>query len=211
MNLLQAKQEIAQQAGINLGQNEAMIGRKIGVALESIDFVVVWNFAVKAFSKSISADHNSASVGSNLIFHPIFCKATIGDDVYPLDYMTLSDFERETANWTTTNDYPTNYSVGGNKIYVGPGLLGSDATIEGKYQRKLTTSDIPYLPGSMVIDRTLMLILKPGTPEHIAAWSGWKEIVKQVRNSYTVTKEYRSHSDMDDQILLNMAYMDSLD
>lgn len=210
-NIKDVRQTIAEGAAISLTKNKALIDRRINIALEDIDSIVEWNFAIKSFEKDITVNKNSVSVGSDMIFHPVFCKVTMSDDTWPLNYISLTDFERQTANISTVNNYPTLYSVGGNRLYVGPGLLGSAAVIEGKYQRKLTINDIPNLPASLVINRALMGMLKAGTPQQIAAWSGWKSGVKSIQETYKVTAETRSYNYLDEQVQINMAYLDSLD
>jgi len=190
-------------------QISSRIARAVNGALSDMDFIVDWDVAVKDFTKTITTGNDSVSVGAITIFKPIICLATVSDSQYPLQFLHLTDLKGMTAVVEETG-YPEYYSLGGNNIYVGPGLLTLDITVSGSFRRGLTISDIPYLPESLVTDRALMRLLKPGTPEHIAAWSGWKEGAKTVRENYRITGERRSNVTIDAQVQENMDYLDSL-
>ena len=197
--------------GISIVQDKAMLGRNINTVLGIMDRIVSWNIAIKSFSKSIAANKNSASVGTDMIFKPAWCKVTISGNTWPLDYITLTDFERMTAEMdTATTNSPTLFTVGGNKIRIGPGLLTTSATVAGEYQRKLTDNDIPYLPADMVIDGVLKRILPKGNSAQIAAWSGWKEGKKSIQETYRVTAQKRSSRPIDKQIAANYQYLQSV-
>ena len=56
--------------GISIVQDKAMLGRNINTVLGIMDRIVSWNIAIKSFSKSIAANKNSASVGTDMIFKP---------------------------------------------------------------------------------------------------------------------------------------------
>ena len=200
------------EKSISYSQRKSMINRSIELALEKIDSVAPWNFAIKSYSKTIQAGKNSVSIGLDMIFKPLSCIITIGDNIYPLDYINLTDFENRTALLSdNTTSYPNLYSIGGNKLYVGPGLLADSAVVTGKYQRKLTIDDIPYLPANLIIDRSLMRLCKKGTPTNIAAWSGWKEGKADIERTYKITAEKHSYFRLDEQVEENMEHMDSLD
>lgn len=196
---------------ISIVQNKATLGRKINIVLGIMDRIVSWNIAIKSFSKSIAANKNSASVGTDMIFKPIWCKVTISGNTWPLDYIELTDFERMTAEMdkSPTNS-PTLFTVGGNKVRVGPGLLTTSAIVAGEYQRKLTDNDIPYLPADMVIDGVLMRMLPKGNSAQIAAWSGWKEGKQSIQATYKVTAHRRSSKPIDKQIQANQQYLRSV-
>lgn len=196
---------------ISIKQDIAMLGRNINTVLGIMDRMVPWNIAIKSFSKSIAANKNSASVGTDMIFKPVWCKVTISGNTWPLSYIELTDFERMTAEMdTATTNSPTLFTVGGNKIRVGPGLLTTSATVAGEYQRKLTDNDIPYLPADMVIDGVLKRILPKGNAAQIAAWSGWKEGAKSLQATYKVTAHRRSSKPIDKQIQANQQYLQSV-
>jgi len=210
MNLSETKKEIAELSGISLDQNESLIERKILIALSRIDAIVDWNIAIKDFSKTIAAGKNYALVSDDFIFKPVVCVISISDNSYDLDFLQLTDFKRQTANITSTVSTPRKYSVGGNRLYVGPGLLAAEATITGSYRRRLTLNDVEYIPADLIINKALMSLHTPGTPEHIAAWSGWKEASKDIAKVYKVTAEKRSKKPLDKQLEANASYLNSL-
>ena len=199
------------QAGqkITVKQAVGKLTRTAVAALSDIDFIIDWDLALADFSKTISEGDDSVSL-SYASFKPIFCNATVGDDTYPLEFIHLTDLKAMTAA-IDENKYPFKYSLAGRNIYVGPGLMAQDIVISGSYRRKLTINDIEYLPESLVIDRMLMRLLKPGTPEHIAAWSGWKEDVKRVQKAYSLTAEKRSNMTVDRRVVAFNAYLNSLE
>ena len=100
------------EKSISYSQRKSMINRSIELALEKIDSVAPWNFAIKSYSKTIQAGKNSVSIGLDMIFKPLSCIITIGDNIYPLDYINLTDFENRTALLSdNTTSYPNLYCM----------------------------------------------------------------------------------------------------
>lgn len=182
-------EDIASSTGLNARTDRKTIDRKLELALDEIDYLVDWNFAIESFSVAIASGGNSAMVDYH-IFRPIVCTyetqaktSDVPDDQGRLDYLTLTDFLGETAElgdaYTTTT--PEKYSVGRDTIYVGPGHLGIAINVTGMVRRKLIFDDLDYLPSILVVSNAIMKIAKAGTPEYIMAradWKGAKELVQ---------------------------------
>lgn len=201
---------LARTSGLSTVQDKGQLMLAITESLGDIDYVIDWDMAVKPFQKTISSGNDSVSVGTDIFFKPVYCLATVDGNDYPLVFKHLTDLRELTAIVEETS-YPEYYSITGTRLYVGAGLMTADTVVKGEYRRVLSLTDIPYLPPSLLINRALMRLLKPGTPEHIAAWSGWKESVKQTKAGYKLTAEKRSQSPMDPQVVANMEYLEDLD
>jgi hypothetical protein len=195
---------------VTVNQIEGRLSRVGNQALSDIDYIIDWDIAIFDYSKTIAEGHDNVSVGQYTFFKPIVCIATVSSVDYPLTFIHLTDL-KILSTAIDTFIYPEKYSLAGNKIYIGPGLASADITVKGSARRRLTISDIPYLPDSLVINRMLMRLLKPGTPAHIAAWSGWKEDVRMVKQGHKITAERRSNMVVDGRVASFNAEMNALD
>lgn len=200
------------QAGqkVTKSQIEGKLSRNVLSVLEDIDYIIDWDIATADYSVTVNEGEDNASIGAYTFFKEISCTATIGDDDYTLEFLHLSELKALSTS-IDTNSYPDKYSLAGNRIYVGPGLMAADITVSGAFRRKLTIADIPYLPSSLIVDRMLMRMVKPGTPDHIAAWSGWKEGIKRVQKHYKLSAEKWSNMNQDERVSSFNAYLDTLD
>jgi hypothetical protein len=216
MTLDQIRTQIAEEAGLLAGNANvsqamgAMIDRKIQLVLAEMDKLTQWRCAVEDFDATVPANDRRVMVASFPTLKIISCLAVVSGVQKELDYISLTEFESQSANYYgTTNSAPTNYSVGGNMLYVGPGNLAASTNITGKVQRRLTTNDVENLPEAMIVDGVLRRMLPKGTPGQIAAWNGWNTAKSGLGVQQKATAESRGKV-LDAQIAANMNYLNSI-
>jgi hypothetical protein len=197
---------------LNESQDKDSILRDIANILDEIDYVFDWPCAIDDFSLVIPANSDNKEIPDFDMFRAVICKTIIGNAERVLDYYPLTDFKiRSTGYYGGTNDDPTDYSTGGNKIYVGPGNMTNAITVFGQVRRKLVLNDIQYLPGRLITAGVLRNRFKKGTPANIASWNGWNVAISNVKTSYNKrTGEERALRTIDPQIARNTAFLNSL-
>lgn len=198
--------------GENISSNRGKLERGLTVVLEEMDALVDWRCSITDFSKTVSANSNKVIVSNVDIFKPIICRYLDSDSVeHPLTYRELTDYwERDAAWGTDTNDSPTDYTISGGYIYIGPGVMDSATTITGQVRRRLNVNDVPNLPAPMLIDGNVKRLAKKGSPESIAAWSGWNNARDMILAAKKHTAEQRDTQPIDPVIARNIAYLKSL-
>lgn len=215
MNLDDVIRSIGEDAGIgvNAPGEKSRILRKLDTTLEEMDALVVWRVAIQDFTKTVAINKNSVAVPETNIFKPIVVNYVDSSGVeHPLTYRELTNFEMNHSNFGTgTTDSPSEYSIGGGYIFIGPGIMAASTTINGKVRRRLTQNDVEQLPAPMVIDGTVRRLAKKGSPEAIAAWNGWNNNkAKIIQDAKKHTAEQRDSNPLDPMIARNIAYINSL-
>jgi hypothetical protein len=197
---------------LNLDQDRSFLERKLNVVLGRMNYIADWSFAIVDFSKTIAANSDRVTIVEYDIFKPVTCKAIISGAEKNLTYYSFSDFEiRASDYYGTTNNDPSDYSIAGEYVYIGPGKAGSATTIFGQVRRKLTINDTQYLPEQMLIDGLLMRLFKKGTGAQIAAWNGWNNGIKDVSSDAKKrTAEDKTLRQLDPIVLRNQRYLNSL-
>ena len=193
----------------NVTQRKSIFKRKLTLALEELDPLVQWRCAIIDFSTLVRVNKNRVSVSNVNLFKPIICKYVDDDSVeFPLTYREMTNFQIQDAKYGTgTNDFPTIYSLGGGYIYVGPGIMGTAASIQGMVQRRLTHNDVEQLPGPMIVDGIIARMAKDvdiRTNARINWFTNKKAIVTAAHKK---TAEERDVQDIDPVILRNQRYM----
>jgi hypothetical protein len=193
-------------------QDEAALLRTLNVlVLPEIDEVYDWPCAVVPFSKIVAAGDNDVDIITYPIFKPVICYATGQDD--PLDFYEITDFLERSAAYgrTKSNSAPIDYSLSGNKLLVGPGVMASATTVSGDVRRRLNQDDLDFLPPQLCIYGLLKALHKAGSPGSIKAWSGWKIALGSAANyANKKTGESRTIRTTDPQITANNRYKNSL-
>lgn len=160
---------LERRTGLNYKQNKEIFDAAISLTMEEIGnrfrlakahkfvnrTIAAESFKVNApeeYSQILSIDYNYVSGGNDYRSH--------------LDYKEISEFHLlNEGKQGVSTDFLKYYTITGDEIWVGPGVVFTGGTIKIQFQRRLTLNDINDLPnGKIVIDGAETNLWPSGDP-----------------------------------------------
>ena len=215
MTATEIKKLMAQISGLNLAQNESLIGAALNSTLEEIGVVIKISNAINSVTKTIAA---SANYVTGIVEYSQIVSVTyeytsggvtfrrVLDPIEPTEYAQIN-----AGMELNVTDELEHYCPKSGRIYVGPGNSYTGGSLIIEYQRKLAESDIPNLPdGSMVLFGGLSNLLPSDNPERIGYRNMFDSRLRPAITQARPTLEKHSSVSLGDQLLRDEMYLRSL-
>lgn len=215
MTVAVVRKILERRTGLNYRQNKEIIDAAIGLAMEEIGnrFLlakahksVTRNIAAEAFnviapaeySQILSIDYNFVSGGNNYRRH--------------LDRKEISGFHlANEGKQGVSTDKIRFYTITGDEIWVGPGVVSTGGTIRVQFQRRLTVNDISDLPnGKIVIDGAETNLWPSGDPREEKARARFELGLKPAEVAAGPAAEAYDERALPDQVLSDNLNKESL-
>jgi hypothetical protein len=206
---------LERRTGLNYKQNREIVDSAIDLAMEKIGnrlslakahkvrnrSIAAEAFSVNApeeYSQILSIDYNYLSGGNNYRSHLVFKKIS--------EFHLLNEGKQGVST-----DFLKYYTITGDEILIGPGVVLTGGTIRIQFQRRLTINDIDDLPnGEIVIDGAETILWPSGDPNEAKARARFElgltpaEVVAE-----PVAEQYSKRS-LPDQVLSDNLYKEGL-
>ncbi len=206
MTISVVRKILERRTGLNYAQNKEIFNSAIDLAMEEIGNRFLLAKAHKTVSKTIAAEAYQVNAPEEY------------SQILSVDYNFVSDENNYRRHLTrkeissfhlanegkqgVTTDRLKFYTITGDEIWVGPGVVFTGGTIKIQYQRRLTVNDINDLPnGKIVIDGAETNLWPSGDPREKEARARFELGILPAEVAAEPAKESYSERALPDQVL----------
>ncbi len=206
MTVAVVRKILERRTGLNYRQNKEIIDAAIGLAMEEIGNRFLLAKAHKTVNRSIAAEASAvlAPEEYSQILSIDYNYESGGNDYRShLSFKKISEFHlKNEGKQGVSTDFLRYYTITGDEIWVGPGVVFTGGTIKIQFQRRLTVNDIGDLPnGKIVIDGAETNLWPSGDPREEKARARFELGLRPAEVAAEPAKESYSERALPDQVL----------
>lgn len=215
MTISVVRKILERRTGLNYKQNKEIFNSAIDLAMEEIGNRFLLAKAHKSVFRTIAAEASSviAPEEYSQILSVDYNFVSGGNDYRRhLDRKEISSFHlANEGKQGVSTDRLIFYTITGDEIWVGPGVVSTGGTVIIQYQRRLTTNDIDDLPnGKIVIDGAETNLWPSGDPREQKARARFELGIRPAEVAAEPAKESYSERALPNQVLSDNLYKEGL-
>ncbi|MHC4800361.1 MAG: phage adaptor protein [Planctomycetota bacterium] len=215
MNVSVVRKILERRTGLNYSQNKEIIDSAIDATLEEIGNRFRLAKAHKSVSRTIAASAYlvTAPEEYSQILSVEYEYASGGNDYrVHLDRKEVSEYHLlNEGKQGQSTDSQVFYTISGDEIWTGPGVVFTGGTIEIQFQRRLTVNDIDDLPnGKIVVDGAETNLWPAGDPREEKARARFEMGLRPAEIAAAPAAESYSKRSLPDQVLSDNLYKEGL-
>lgn len=215
MTISVVRKILERRTGLNYTQNKEIFNSAIDLAMEEIGNRFLLAKAHKSVSRSIAAEAytvNAPEEYSQILSIDYNYESGGNEHRSHLNRKEISEFHLlNEGKQGVSTDFLKYYTITGDEIWVGPGVVFTGGTIKIQYQRRLTENDINDLPnGKIVIDNAETILWPSGDPREKEARARFELGIRPAEVAAAPAAESYSERALPDQVLSDNLYKEGL-